>query len=281
MEEIEKLGQKIRQARLDRGITIEEVQKSTKIRRKYLQAIEEGDFNVISQEVFLKGFLRVYANYVGLDGREILNEYNQLKQLHQEPKEDETSVEIEEHQSTSEKVVCFISKHLIKIVVTVVILAVIISGGFLLYENGVVNRLIQTEQKVSNQKDDMSQGVIKANDNISQEPINTEVDVSENKQETINNKNQVEIKKKDKENSEPNITIKVIKSSWVKVVVDGEIVLEKILNSGIEKSWYAEQNIKLLTANAAGVKVIFDDKTFGPFGKQGEVVEKKFTIKKE
>lgn len=278
MEDIEEVGHKIKQARLDRGITIDEVQKSTKIRKKYLEAIEAGDFEVISQEVFLKGFLRVYANYVGLDGQKILNEYNQLTNLRQEVKKDE--MEIEETESTAEKVLCFISNHLMKIVAVAVILIIVFLGGTILYKKGIIGSLTQTEQSnmVSSEKKEAAltkkKETEEKKDNTSQESVSTGIETDKNKQE-------IEVKDRDNEASKTNITIKVLETSWIKVVVDGKIVLEEMLSSGTERSWQADRNIELLAANAAGVKVILNGEEFGPFGSQGEVIERKFRLKSE
>ncbi|HPQ03504.1 MAG TPA: helix-turn-helix domain-containing protein, partial [Bacillota bacterium] len=62
------IGVLLREAREASGMSLEEVSEATKIRSKYLEAIEQGDFAVIPGEVYLKGFMRNYADCVGLDG---------------------------------------------------------------------------------------------------------------------------------------------------------------------------------------------------------------------
>lgn len=73
------LGHELRRAREAKGLTIKDVQAETKIRSKYLEAIEDGDLSVIPGEVYAKGFVRSYANFLGLDGGAILDKYKQWK----------------------------------------------------------------------------------------------------------------------------------------------------------------------------------------------------------
>ena len=61
------LGQKLEDARNRKGISIREATESTKIRSDYLSSFEAGEFNINLPEVYLRGFVRLYAHYLGLD----------------------------------------------------------------------------------------------------------------------------------------------------------------------------------------------------------------------
>lgn len=69
------LGQLLKRARMDRGITIDDLQETTKIRKRYLEAIEEGNFKVLPGNFYVKAFIKSYAEAVGLDPIEVLNSY--------------------------------------------------------------------------------------------------------------------------------------------------------------------------------------------------------------
>lgn len=69
------LGQKLRQARIDKGYTIDDLQQITKIQKRYLTAIEEGNFDQLPGKFYVNAFIRQYAQTVGLDGQALLNEY--------------------------------------------------------------------------------------------------------------------------------------------------------------------------------------------------------------
>ena len=70
------IGNSLREARLRRGIDFPQAELVTKIRGKYLRALEDEHFDVLPAETYVKGFLRTYAEYLGLDGQLYVDEYN-------------------------------------------------------------------------------------------------------------------------------------------------------------------------------------------------------------
>ena len=70
------IGNSLREARLRQGIEFVRAENETKIRSKYLQALEGERFEVLPGETYVKGFLRTYAEYLGLDGQLYVDEFN-------------------------------------------------------------------------------------------------------------------------------------------------------------------------------------------------------------
>ncbi|HZT17101.1 MAG TPA: helix-turn-helix domain-containing protein [Gaiellaceae bacterium] len=70
------IGNSLREARVRRGIDFAEAELATKIRGKYLRALEEEQFEVLPAHTYVKGFLRTYADYLGLDGQLYVDEFN-------------------------------------------------------------------------------------------------------------------------------------------------------------------------------------------------------------
>jgi cytoskeleton protein RodZ len=70
------IGNSLREARLRRKIELPQVEQATKIRAKYLRALEDEQFDVLPSEIYVKGFLRAYADYLGLDGQLYVDEFN-------------------------------------------------------------------------------------------------------------------------------------------------------------------------------------------------------------
>ncbi len=70
------IGNSLREARLRQGLDLPRIEEETKIRGKYLRALEEERFEVLPGETYVKGFLRTYADYLGLEGQLYLDEYN-------------------------------------------------------------------------------------------------------------------------------------------------------------------------------------------------------------
>jgi cytoskeleton protein RodZ len=70
------IGGSLREARLKRNLTPADVQKAIRIRDRYLQALEEERWELLPGDAYVKGFLRTYADYLGLDGSLYVDEYN-------------------------------------------------------------------------------------------------------------------------------------------------------------------------------------------------------------
>ena len=69
------IGNSLREARLRQGLDLARVEDETKIRAKYLQALEDERFDVLPAETYVKGFLRTYAEHLGLDGQLYVDEF--------------------------------------------------------------------------------------------------------------------------------------------------------------------------------------------------------------
>ncbi|MDI6893212.1 MAG: RodZ domain-containing protein [Bacillota bacterium] len=74
------IGELLRQTREEKGLSLKDAQVETKIRTRYLEALERGDETVVPGEVYFRGFLRTYANFLGLDGQELASRYRALKE---------------------------------------------------------------------------------------------------------------------------------------------------------------------------------------------------------
>jgi hypothetical protein len=70
------IGTSLREARLRQGLDFPELEQATKIRGKYLRALEDENFSQLPAQTYVKGFLRTYAEYLGLDGQLYVDEFN-------------------------------------------------------------------------------------------------------------------------------------------------------------------------------------------------------------
>jgi len=69
------VGRLLRERREELGMEVTDIQQATKIRARYIQAIEEGDTSVLPAPVYAKGFVRAIANTLGLDGFSLMQQY--------------------------------------------------------------------------------------------------------------------------------------------------------------------------------------------------------------
>ncbi len=70
------IGSSLREARLRQEIDFPELEERTKIRPKYLRALEDERFDILPAPTYVRGFLRSYAEALGLDGQPFVDEYN-------------------------------------------------------------------------------------------------------------------------------------------------------------------------------------------------------------
>ena len=70
------LGNSLREARVRQGLDLPQAELATKIRAKYLRALEDEVFEILPSETYVKGFLRSYSEFLGLDGQLYVDEYN-------------------------------------------------------------------------------------------------------------------------------------------------------------------------------------------------------------
>src|SRR5947209_1736131 len=70
------IGNSLREARVRQGLDYPQVELATKIRAKYIRALEEEEFEVLPSGTYIKGFMRSYAEFLGLDGQLYVDEYN-------------------------------------------------------------------------------------------------------------------------------------------------------------------------------------------------------------
>lgn len=72
------LGQLLKNSRLEKGFTLEQLESATKIRKRYLEAIEEGNYKVLPGNFYVRAFIKSYAEAVGLDPNEVLRMYQNV-----------------------------------------------------------------------------------------------------------------------------------------------------------------------------------------------------------
>jgi len=72
------IGEQLRSARESKTISLSDAANDVKISKRYLEALEEGNYSVFPAQVYIKGFLSNYAKYLGLDSKNILEQYSKL-----------------------------------------------------------------------------------------------------------------------------------------------------------------------------------------------------------
>src|SRR5215207_7385693 len=78
------IGRLLDHKRKEQGLSLEEVEQATKIRKRYLTGLEHDDYAVLPDAVYARGFLKTYANYLGLDGEAFARELKSIRKPRRE-----------------------------------------------------------------------------------------------------------------------------------------------------------------------------------------------------
>ncbi|GBG94597.1 transcriptional regulator [Ligilactobacillus salitolerans] len=86
------IGQTLKKARVDKGLTLDDLQQTTKIQKRYLIAIEEEDFKALPGDFYVKAFIKEYAETVGLNADELLSSFgDQIETQDESPVHEEAT----------------------------------------------------------------------------------------------------------------------------------------------------------------------------------------------
>ena len=263
------VGEILRAEREKKGVTIKDVEGATNIRALYLGAIEDNQFSVAPGEVYLKGFIRNYANYLGLDGQEMVNLYRQQinpppppepqkssaddspGQMEPRPTATERSKRRENRgvQSASPSV----GKPLIAI-----IFALIVAGAGWWFYSGSGNKVPPQQQSAQQ---------------LPAQPPPQQVQPPAVKPQQPQPQ-QAEDAKKTKPVT---VGVKITADCWAAAIADGREIYEGILRAGDAPVWEAEQTLVITLGNAAAAELTHNGRPIGKLGDSGEVVTRSFS----
>lgn len=255
---LEMVGDILRKEREQQNISIQDVERETSIRALYISSIEEGKYDVIPGEVYLRGFIKTYANFLQLDANNILQLYKEEKAA-QEPivvPETENTVQSAqeslklsiEKPSLREKMAEKRQQSLLYAKIAIIALVIISLGAIAYWIFG-------------------SSNVDKA---PSTPPV-TAKDTTQQQSTSANNVKPVPVVDKF-----VTYEAKYTDDCWSKVEVDGKTVLEETVKKGTVLKWQVEKNLVITAGNAGAVEVISNGKSLGIIGKPGEVITKNF-----
>ncbi|TGD25092.1 helix-turn-helix domain-containing protein [Companilactobacillus suantsaicola] len=123
---MDEIGQKLRNARIKKGYTIDDLQQITKIQKRYLIAIEEGQFDHLPGDFYVRAFIKQYSDAVGISSDDLLEEYkadipNSQPKQEAAPQETKTRTIKEESNSFFSNLGNYIPQIVVGIVVLVII----------------------------------------------------------------------------------------------------------------------------------------------------------------
>ncbi|MBP2642223.1 MAG: putative transcriptional regulator [Firmicutes bacterium] len=255
---MENVGNVLRTERENKGLTIKDVEKGTSIRALYIQAIEEGNYEVLPGEVYLKGFLRNYATFLGLDAQEMLNMYRQSQTpppppapaAPPAPKAKEEAQVPQEGQRSFGRL-------------PLVVLGVIVLGAVAWGAVSFMDRSAPSEPKTQVQPAPSPTGQVAP----TQPPATVQPTIPPAPapvQPGTEGKSVV-------------VTANFVDKCWTLVSVDGKEVYQGTPGVGETLTWSGDRDIVIKFGNAGGAEITYNGQAQGKAGNGGEVLIKTFS----
>lgn len=265
---LEALGSLLRQTREARGLTLTEVANDTFIRSQYLQALEEADLSRLPEPVYVQGFIKRYANYLGLDGERLSRQALPLLSAKM-PSASPPRTAVGEQPAFALRPFHLWAAYVGLVVLAVGGLSAFLEsrgnpfGQWLASRSGGEGSQLQPPAANSSERKPDAEPTLRQMFPTPEQWTRIEgvfPDVLEAQQR-----------------KPVRLDIRVVEHpSWLRVIADGKTVFEATLQPGAELNWEAERSIVLRTGNAGGVLVTFNDRPLGLMGRFGEVKEVRF-----
>jgi cytoskeletal protein RodZ len=234
------LGQDLKKERELRGISLNEIADTTKINLRFLRALEEDQVETLPSKFFIKGIIRAYAEYLGLEPDPFLNQYYELENLMgQEEKEEDQRAEGEEPVVPNK-----IKKVFFTVILVIVALAILLGVYF----------IIQKRKTPSTQSQEVIPPVIQ------QEPTIYPPLEAEPEEKSIAKPTHIDLK------------ITFIQETWVQVFVDGGMALDGLKYPGEIFEVRALEELVIFSGNAGGFTYTLNETRGKPIGRRGEVI---------
>ncbi len=266
------IGEILKKTREEQGISLEEIAEATKIRTKYLRALEEENFDILPGDVYARGFATAYLKYLGIKDRPDVLEV--MKPKVQEPPKPEASEETEtphklaatpKRKKSAERFeetpLNKNAKLIIILSLAAVLLLFVIQGIYSKEMAGEYQPDNQIEQQVDESQNQEAEGTPNEPEvpEVPPEPAAPVYDSLEMRLEVVN--------------ANPNAN----DQCWMQITVDGKTT-ETTMSEGQVQDIKAAQNIHLNLGNAGVVKVTLNGQDLGVLGNQGQVVKKSFNL---
>ncbi len=260
-----KIGPVLERARKDRGLTIEEAERATKIRKRYLEGLERDDYTVLPDAVYARGFLKTYANFLGLDGAGLSQELRSRRKPRRErglsyhaPKSEFERPIITPGGVRGARRRRVSRSTIITVLVALAALAALVG---VLYYVGLNVRSSATEDR-----ERLAQTAARVNSDV------------EARRQTQGGGDRVPAD----EVPSGRLTIAVEVEgapAWIRVRSDSETVFEEIAQPGFSRTFEAKRMVGIRTGDAGAVSVEVNGQDFGTLGEPGQIGDRNFTLK--
>lgn len=232
-DDIESRGERLKKLRLAKGLSLEEVHKKTKVHPTVLEALEQ-DKTLGMNPVYLRGFLRIYCNFLGVDPQDYIKDIKK-------PVMEYPSRVKEDIPSKPPLRLSIIKSHpkVIKAIALVLISAIVLLALFKMVRSFKAYISSKTKKEMAAQR-----------------VVEKALKGSEVKAAALL--------------SDIRLGIHAKQDCWLRVKVDGKTVFERTLKKGQSEIWHAKDKIELRIGNPSGIELDVNGKILSPLGKKGQ-----------
>lgn len=251
------VGELLRSEREKKGLSIKDVEAATSIRALYINAIEESNYKIVPGEVYLKGFIRNYANFLGLSGPNMVDLYRQQQQpaASATPLPDAAASTTTASPAASPDDKTSQSSGTVKWIL----------GGIVIITIAGVIWWVNAQPSAPPAPAPAPQQLTQVQPPTSPTPTPTPIPAPASNLQT----------------KPIQIMTKYNDECWTQVIADGKEVYEGIPHKGDTLSWDATNNLTVKFGNAGSVDATYNGKPLGKLGDKGEVVVKTFTANQQ
>ena len=282
----ESVGPYLKKTREGQGLSLDQVASLTRIQSKFLQALEEEDFQQLPEQVFTRGFVRTYSRAIGLDEEDSLRRFtDSSREYYQQGQQAQTQAHLQLQQEQQGK----LNRNLVIIVTIVIIVAL----GFLLprQQESSPPPIPESDSSPTVQSPPSRSTVSPEVETTTEGPSTPRMPKNEPEEipvesleptppapsdDSVQNPIQEVEKPPTPSVSLPTdpirLEIEATQLTWVVVQSDTDSPQEALLQPAQKGTWEAQQQFTLTLGNAAGVTVSLNGEPQGPFGNPGEVV---------
>jgi len=269
------LGERFRAAREARGLTLSDVAEHIRIRSVYLAAIEDENWASIGAPVYIRGFLRTYARFLGLDPEEVVAEFNGAASAPPAPVPSAPGAPPKTTYLADEQAPARGLSPLIWIasLVAVVLIAVVVYN----------EAMLRTRQTAAALPSTTSNTSVAASATPTPAASATALAVAANPTPDGTASASPSLSPTASPSGSPgaagpnSLEVVVSAPSWLRVTVDGNVSMEGTFPAGTVRQFHGK-TASLRIGNAGGVEIIVDGKSLGKLGPLGDVVERSFTL---
>ncbi len=266
---MEKIGERIKKIRLEKGLSLEEVHRKTKIHMNVLKAIEE-DTLVNFSPIYIKGFIKIYCNFLGVDPKDFIADYKETRPhpsmiaieasqkpvLSKQPKAPKPvkPLNLPKIRFNNPRIISTIKTVILVVIVLLLTIAVLRFTKFVFTKFG---------EMFNKRKQAPISEIVTKQEKKAPLPKTQKAKVQEQAAP-------VKVKQPQAGVTEIRLSIRAKEDCWMQVKLDGKTVFQNILKKGRFESWKAKEKIELSLGNAGVAELEVNGKLISSLGRKGQ-----------